>query len=299
MSTAVATEPIEIPEEVLRQLKRTSAGLNMLPAVAMQALEIARDPHCSISEFARVVEKDVKLAADMLSLANSSAFAGTSQLSSLHQSIVRLGLQKAKNLIYSSSVTALMKKMSAEDAAHREGLWRHSFHTAILALHFNHSCGVGFQGEEFTAGLLHDLGRTLLGSCLPDRCRELDLLDYDNSPRLLEQERLLIGTDHCELGAFFALKNKLPKPLIDAVRYHHQPYRARESLRLVALTAACDHMANHLQRYDSPEGYSPAENEALLLLEEAGVIGAVKRFTAVHDVLMRNAQHDAKAMMQG
>ena len=88
-----------------------------------------------------------------------------------------------------------MQKMSVEDAAHRERLWRHSFHTAILALHFNHSCGLGYQGEEFTAGLLHDFGRTLMAVCLPERSSELDLLDFDDSPRLLEQERLLSGTD--------------------------------------------------------------------------------------------------------
>lgn len=298
MSTAVAVDDFAVPDEVLRQLKRKSGSLNMLPAVAMQAMDLAKDPNCSIHEFARVIERDVKLAADILSMANSALFAGNAPISSLHQSIVRLGLRQCKNLIYCSSLSALMQKVSIEDAAHRERLWRHSFHSAILALHFNHSCGIGYQGEEFTAGLMHDFGRTLFAVCLPERSSELDLLDLDDSPRLLDQERLLTGTDHCELGAYFADQNRLPAPLIEAVRFHHEPWRATRHRKLVALTAACDHMANHIQRHGGPNDYEPGENAALTLLEDAGVRGAVQRFTSMHAVLMRNAQHDAEQMMR-
>ena len=299
MSTALAPNTIEIPEEVRAKLKARAGGVGMLPAVAMQALELAKRPDCSITEFSRVVERDVKLAADILSMANSSLFAGSSPLSSLHQSIVRLGLHQCKNLIYCSSLTALMKKLSDEDAVTRERLWRHSFHTALLALHFNHSCSIGYQGEEFTAGLLHDIGRMLIGVCLPDRAAELDLMDFDDSPRLLDHEQQLCGVDHCELGAWFAKENGLPSPLADAVRFHHQPTRASRNHRLIALTAACDHMANHLQRHGDPEGYDPAENQALEVLEAAGVRDAARQFTAMHEVLMRNALHDATQMMKG
>ncbi|MFV0444506.1 MAG: HDOD domain-containing protein [Planctomycetaceae bacterium] len=298
MPISVADDEITIPDEILRQLKRKSASLNMLPAVAMQALELSKNPDCSITEFARVVERDVKLATDILSMANSSIYSGALSVSSLHQAVVRLGLRQCKNLIYCSSLTSLMQKMSTEDAAHREQLWRHSFHTAVLALHFNHSCGIGFQGEEFTAGLMHDIGRTLLGVCLPERSLELDLLDYDGSPRLLVQERMLSGTDHCELGAYFAEQNRLPPPLIESVRFHHEPTQSRLNLRLVSLTAACDHMASYLQRHGGPDGYDPAENSALLLLEDAGVPAVAKRFSSMHTVLMRNAQHDAEQMMR-
>lgn len=270
----------------------------MLPAVAMQAMELSKNPNCSITEFARVVERDVKLAADILSMANSAVFAGNAPISSLHQSIVRLGLRQCKNLIYCASLTALMQKLSTEDASTRERLWRHSFHTAILALHFNHSVGIGFQGEEFTAGLLHDFGRTLLAICLPERCAELDLMDLDDNPRLLEQEQMLCGTDHCELGAWFVQENGLPEPLIDAVRYHHRPRRGVRNIKLIALTSACDQMANHLQRYGGPEGYQPEQNTALEILEAAGVRNAVREFTSMHAVLMRNAQHDAEQMMK-
>lgn len=299
MPTAVAVaEELEIPDEIRQVFRQRSGGLNMLPAVAQQALEVARDPQCTITEFARVIERDVKLASDILSMANSSLFAGSAALSSLHQSIVRLGMRQCKNLIYGASLTALMRKMSDEDAATRERLWRHSFHTALLALHVNHSLGLGFQGEEFTAGLMHDFGRTLLAICLPDRSRELDLLDFDNSPCLLERERMLTGTDHGDLGAWFARENRLPGPLVEAVRFHHRPAESQRHLRLVALTAACDHMANHLERWGGPDGYELAENSALLLLEQSGVRDAARRFEPMHAVLMRTALHDAVQMMR-
>ena len=53
------------------------------------------------------------------------------------------------------------------------------------------------------------------------------------------------------------------------------------------LAAACDHMANHIQRYGGPDGYEPESNTALTLLEEVGVRGATERFASMHAVLMQ------------
>jgi len=298
MSPAVAVEQA-VPREIIQQIKRRLPSVSMLPATAMQALEVVKDPDCSIIEFARVIERDVKLATDILAMANSSLFAGAQPLSSLHQAIVRLGLRQCKQVLYASGLSTMMQRLSREDASNQQRLWRHCFHTAILALHFNHSASLGFEGEEFTAGLMHDIGRLLLGLCLPERAAELDLLDFDGAARLQDREQSLTGTDHCELGAWFARQNNLPGPLVDAVRFHHAPGRApREYQRLVALTAVCDDMANHLQRWGGPDGYDLRSCQPLAVLELSGVRDALRRFDALHIVLMRNALHDAEQMLK-
>ena len=298
MGLAVATEEtVVLPAELERRLESQLGDVNMLPAVAMQALEVAKNPECSIMEFSRIIEQDVKLASDILALANSALFCGSAPLSSLHQSIVRLGLRKCKNLIFSSSLTALMQKLSAEDAYARERLWRHSFQSAVLALHVNHALTVGFQGEEFTAALMHDFGRLLLGMCLPERALEFDRRDLDGDHGLLELEQLNCGTDHCELGAWFAQKNRLPESLVAAIRFHHLGKLPTNHQRLIALVAVCDHMASHLMRCGGPEGYDLRENAALPLLERAGVRTVATHFRPLHLELMQQTLADAEQMM--
>ena len=297
MNAAAQTDELLIPDDVRQRLHSKVQDLNMLPAVAAQAVEIAKDPNCAIGEFASVVERDTKLAADILAMANSVMHAPTSPIVSLHQAIVRLGFRQCRNLIFSSSMASLMQGMSMEEERIREILCRHSFVTAMTELHLNRALNVGFQGEEFTAGLMHDIGRTLLAVCFPDQFAEIDPLDFEESPEILDHERAQIGTDHCELGVWFALFNHLPAALIDTARYHHSPERSHEHVRLVALTAACDHLANHLQHYGSPENYDPSENVAVETLEAHGVHHAVSRFEEIHVAIMESAARDATEMM--
>lgn len=297
MTPAPAIPEATIPGPIWELLTQRAGDLNMLPAVASQALEIANQPDCSIDRFTDVINRDAKLAADILKLANSAVYAAGSPILNLNQAVVRLGFRQCKNLILSSSMTALMKKMSLDQEWVREILSRHAFVTAMLAVHLNKAIGAGFQGEEFTGGLMHDFGRLLFAVVFGEQFSQLDSLDFDESPATIERERQLAGTDHGELGAWFANGNRLPISLVEVVRFHHQPHVAPTSLRLVALVAACDHMANHIQRMDGPAGYEPGTNAALPLLETSGVRSAARRFQEVHRTLMEVAQKDALAML--
>ena len=43
-----------------------------------------------------------------------------------------------------------------------QALWHHGYVTASLCAQINRAYRLGFNGEEYSAGLLHDLGRILL-----------------------------------------------------------------------------------------------------------------------------------------
>ena len=288
-----------VTQDIESLIRKRIADIDMLPTIATQALDIAKDPDCPIGKFAQVVERDVKLAAEILSLANSSMFSPGTPISSLNQAIVRLGLRQSKNLIVTSSLKAMMKQISLKEEWIREVLWRHSFTTAMICLHVNRSLNVGFQGEEFTAGLVHDFGRTLFAVSLPEQFCEIDPFEFDESAETLTHERNVIGTDHGEVGAWFAVANQLPESLQDVIRYHHTPELATRNLRLVALTATADHMANHLQRCDGAEDYDLTQNPAIALLEKAGVRHATDRLQEVCQQILEASAADAAQVMNG
>lgn len=272
--TAVASEQsIELlnaePSRELRSivLQRTDE-LAMIPSVAVEALEIAKNPDCSISKFASVVERDIKLASDILGMANSVMYAAPKAIVSLHQAVLRIGFRQCKNLILSRSISSLMKRLSQRHQSLREELWQHSFSTALLAMNLNRSLNLGFHGEEFTAGLIHDIGRTLLVVAEPELFSQRGWYTFDEDAELLHREREAIGTDHCALGAWFVKRSNLPDALVDVIRYHHLPSQATDNQMLVAVTAAADHMANHLQRCNGSDGYAPNENDGIVQLSK-------------------------------
>ncbi len=256
------------PEELRDRLLRNGNDLLVFPAVATEAIALTNDPDCSMAEFTCIVERDAKLATELLSLANSSLFTIGSPVTTIHQSLVRLGIRQCRNLILSACVAGMMKKISLEQEWIREVLWHHSFTTATACLHLNRAFGLGFQGEEFSAGLLHDFGRTLLATVCKDNFQVGDTLDFVENKKLLENETAILETNHCEFGAWFARHNQLPESLVEVIRWHHEPDRENEHQKLIALVAAGDHIANHIQRCGEAFGYEPDQNEAVKLLSE-------------------------------
>lgn len=290
---SVLTENLVPPESLQRALLSKSDELSMLPAVAYEALEMAKDPDCNSRHFASVVERDVKLATDILSLANSAVFACGSPVSNLQQAIVRLGFRQCRNLILTSSAASLMKNLPLEQEWVRELLWQHSVITATTCVHLNRALGLGFSGEEFTAGLLHDLGRLLLALASAESFACVDSLDFqETGADMLSVEQSVLGTDHCRFGAWFAQQSGLPKPLITAILYHHEPETEHPEQELTALVAASDHIANHLQVCEEPTGYEPDANRGMDVLASIRSTTLIAEFAGIAPTLLGEVLKD-------
>jgi HD-like signal output (HDOD) protein len=297
MVAALAGEPVSetvaVPSALLDRISGKLQKVQMLPAIAQQALEVAKDPECSMREFARIIEQDIKLATEMLRIANSSAYCAGRPVVTLADATLRMGLQPCKNLIITSSFASLMENFTVQEEWVRDLLWRHGMVTAVVAANLNRTLRTGFQGEEFTAGLIHDMGRILLAVSLPEEFLQGDPVDFDEHPAQLEREKSVFGASHTELGAWFALGNRLPECLVSAIRHHHAPAAASSHRRLATLIAAADHMANFVQRNESAEGYDPASNDAVALLEAEGVSGACARFQDQAATILERSCEDA------
>lgn len=240
----------------------------MLPAVAAEALDVANDPDCTTAELASVIERDVRIATDMLSVANSVMFAAQHPAVDLRQAVARLGFKRCRNLILTASAASLMKKLPLEQEWMREVLSKHSFRTALTCSHLNHHLKLNFTGEEFAAGLLHDAGRLLMAIAAPELISEADPLNFEETASVLDRERDVMGVDHCAFGSWFLLDGGLPESLASAVRYHHEPHLEQPHQKLTALVAAADHMANHLQVHNESDNYDSMSNTGLKVLAE-------------------------------
>ena len=162
----------------------------------------------------------------------------------------------------------------------------------------NQLLALKFQGEEFTAGLMHDFGRTLLAVADSEAFSRLDPLDFVEGEDVEGREREAIGTSHAEFGAWFAAMNELPESLVAAIQHHHLPEAAGAHVQLSALVAVADHMANHIQRGEAPETYNSMNDGAMLILEQAGTRRATDVFAAAVAKLLADGPAIADSLMK-
>ncbi len=280
-----------------KQITRLVDEIPAMPVTAARTIALMEDPDVPLSKIAKLIQEDAALATGLLRMANSALYAGGSPVLRIDQAVVRLGLWTCKRLVTAIGMRGVLRGSSKRTMeAERRNLWHHGFVTASLCSQLNRANRLGFKGEEYSAGLLHDLGRLLIALADPECVVLANLMDFREEGDVLARERAAIGADHCGLGAWFAELSSLPAELIEVIKHHHAPGTSR----LVALVAAGDHMANHIQCGESTESYAPLTNPGLLVLCVGWSMGRRDTLFAMLPELMRTAitaaEHDLNAI---
>jgi putative nucleotidyltransferase with HDIG domain len=104
-------------------------------------------------------------------------------------------------------------------------LWRHSLAVSVAAEGLVHELELGAGEEIFTAALLHDVGKIVLGQFLQEGYDKVKLA-LDQGLSFLAAESIALGTTHAEIGARVLWKWALPEAMIRTVRWHHAPDEA-------------------------------------------------------------------------
>jgi len=224
-------------DEILSQV----TSVPSLPAVVCQLQQYLNDPEVNFKKLSRVIECDPGLTANVLQLANSSYFGWQGSIGSLRDAISRLGTKRIFQMVLCMSVAPLVRKPVRGYQLDSDKLWEHSVAVAICAEKIAARRAAGAQPNAFTAGLLHDVGKLLLGTFVEvDDEPIVELVDSDGLT-FNEAERMVLGIDHSEVGAYLLEKWNLPAEVIDATRWHHEPeHAAEESRKLVDVTHVAD-----------------------------------------------------------
>lgn len=258
--------PGPLAGELLRDLGRVEA-LPVLSDTAVRAMALMHDPDSTLADVGDLIRRDGALVAAVLKLANSAACGGLRPVESARAAVVRLGLRGCYRVV---AAVGVRRAFGRADGGPAEALLRHALFTGTLAARLSAAGRLGFRGEEFTAGLLHDIGRVVLCARAPDAFARLDPLTFREDATTPDGERAALGTDHCEIGGRFAEVNGLPPAVAAAVRRHHTPDGAEYPV-LVALTAAADELANHAQRERNLTAFRPDRAPGFRLLP--GLVG--------------------------
>jgi HD-like signal output (HDOD) protein len=195
------------------------------PDVCIRVNALVNDPRASASDIGRVIQQDPGLTARLLRIANSPLYGFASQIDTVSRAVTLLGGKEIRDLVFATSVIKAFDIKPGLDAI--DELWTHNIYCAIAARLLSDSSSNGRAESIFIAGLLHDIGRLLFLTRLPDlEARARSMVSRRGEAGLYLAERELAGFDHAEAGGALVHKWSLPASLEESVRFHHEPSKS-------------------------------------------------------------------------
>lgn len=231
-----------------------SAALPSVPRLYAELRELLCSASASAADVARVIERDIAMAAKVLQLANSAYFGRRSSTTNVTEAVSYLGTETLKALLLQAETFRQFQPDRPIPGFDLEGVQRDGTRVGHLA----HAIlkDVGGRGDAFTAGLLHDVGLLVLATQAPrELARTLALArQYGRSIHAIERDDKELT--HAEIGAHLLVLWGLPGDVAEAVAGHHDPVWLKHPFDAVAAvqiaTALVEESESGASRPDPP-----------------------------------------------
>lgn len=209
-------------DDVLKRVR----NLPTLPAAITRLSALVADPSANADDFEAVIRPDPSLTANLLRLANSAYFGLSRQVGSVRQAVTLMGIKRVFDLAASASFTRVIPDRIPGYGISSTDFWEHCVAVAALSERLGADLRIRVPEMTFTAGLLHDVGKIVVGAYFDDRPTALADEVGREGVFLVDAERTLLGFDHAEIGAAVAEHWRLPATIVAAARWHHAPDEA-------------------------------------------------------------------------
>jgi hypothetical protein len=156
-------------EIVENRIAGNSVRLPVFNATAARVQqEIAvRRPDLRLIE--KLIVSDQALTAEVLRFSNSSFYKGLTQVATVRNAIVRLGINEVANIVMMVAHENQFRSKDPLLNGVMRKLWCHALGTAMAAHWLARHCGLhGVAHEAFFAGLLHDVGKLFILTVIDD-----------------------------------------------------------------------------------------------------------------------------------
>lgn len=212
-----------------------------LPAVVTKILELLEKDEVDIRAVSGLIEADAPLTLKLLRVANSPLYALRSEVNSIHQAILHLGINRLTNIVIGVSIFSkffLSKNQHINSML--EEFWWHSSCVGMISKSISVKTGKFFKENEFIGGLLHDIGKLALIQFDYKKYLEVIRLVDEDGLHDKDAEQKVFETDHTIVGSEIAKLWKLPAELNDIITYHERIGELNRNNELVAAVRLAD-----------------------------------------------------------
>jgi putative nucleotidyltransferase with HDIG domain len=229
----------ELYSDIEKKLDRID-NLPTLPTLASQLLELLGKTDVSMNQISKLMTVDPAITAKVLKIANSAYYGLRKKVDTLRMALVVLGVNEVSNIILGISLFKVFDNKGDNQNFNHDKFWEHSAVTGHICRYLAKKLGIRMHGEEFTAGLLHDIGKIILDQYFHETFNEALITANNSGEALIDAEQLIVGTNHCEIGSWLAAKWKIPAYISEAIMYHHKPEKANINPELTAIVSLGD-----------------------------------------------------------
>jgi putative nucleotidyltransferase with HDIG domain len=194
----------------------TNCELPPMPLVALKIVRLINED-AEIEQLHDAIMADQSIASNILRIANSSYYGLRRKVDTITDAILILGFDAIKNLALAVCTRMAHKNFGIIE----QKLWEHSIGVSIAAGIISREVGFYNPEEAMVAGLLHDIGKTVMNNCQPERFLFLMERVYNEMVRFSDIEEDIFGFGHPEAGGLLAEKWGFSETLISVIRKHH------------------------------------------------------------------------------
>lgn len=233
-----------------------------LPVTVTQVADLVARPNDQVdaAALAEVVDGDPVVAAAVLRRINSAYYGMRRRVGSVRRAVMFLGFREVANIVLTAGLTRFGETFST------------SGHTALFDRIMEMNIGAGqyarvlarlfelpVEGQAYSAGLLHTVGRLIFLYNYPDEYVALEQKRSDRALPTRLDEKQLFGADHLTVGKNAAEEWNLPPLITQVIGYYRNPnaLEASEDRLVAALVGAASGAA--VQLMAQREGLASAD----------------------------------------
>ena len=253
MSVGVSSQPASqlLPNERIELILSQLDRLPTLPPVAARLLSVTTSDQTSARDVVELIELDASLTALILRMVRRADLGVGATSMNVARAVTLLGFNAVRNAVLSVQLFEAFSRPDETElaASRRRALWQHSLAVACLSEMIGERVGATDDaGMTFICGLLHDIGKIALDTCLPKSYTRVVERAERSRASICDVEREVFGLDHTVAGKRLAARWGLPQAVLECVWFHHQSPEALPSSlscgRLVRIVHLADHVAH-------------------------------------------------------
>ena len=192
-------------------------------------------PGVSVREVAGVVAQEPGMTANVLRVANSPLYGQSRTVATVDHALLLLGLDAVRGIAAAACMRDAILRSSPSSPVDSDALLRHSIATGVAASALARIARPALASEAFVAGLLHDLGVSLLSRLAPEGVSAVvDAMRADPSGDVATLEQEHIGMGHARCAALLFEAWRLPAALVAGASHHDDPASAPAPQRVMA-----------------------------------------------------------------
>lgn len=200
--------------------------LPALPQVVMKLQELIVDDNSNAKKIADIIETDQAIVTKVLKLANSAYYGMSGKISSIQHASILLGYKTLSEIVTAAGAEAILGRKLPGYGYDAKDLWEHSLAVAVGSKAIAAMKNPAVVNDAYTAGLIHDIGKIILDSCVLERKEEIESFMEKDEKTFLEAETHFFDFHHADIAFEVCKRWKFPESMATAIKSHHQPSKS-------------------------------------------------------------------------